>query len=63
MKTIVIVDAGPGLGLSLAKTFGRHGFHIAMISRTQEKLDQYADKLNDLGIEAQGFAADITNKM
>ncbi|MNW38801.1 Diacetyl reductase [(S)-acetoin forming] [compost metagenome] len=63
MKTIVIVGAGPGLGLSLAKTFGRHGFRIAMISRTQEKLDQYADKLNDLGIEAQGFAADITNKM
>ncbi|MHA6530535.1 SDR family NAD(P)-dependent oxidoreductase [Paenibacillus sp. BAC0078] len=63
MKTIAIVGAGPGLGFSLAKTFGRHGFRIAMISRTQEKLDQYADSLKELGIEAQGFAADITNKM
>ncbi|WP_025683158.1 SDR family NAD(P)-dependent oxidoreductase [Paenibacillus maysiensis] len=62
MKTMVIIGAGPGLGFSLAKTFGKHGFRIAMVSRTQEKLDQYAEQLNKLGIEAQGFAADITNK-
>lgn len=63
MKTIAIISAGPGLGFSLAKTFGRHGFRIAMVSRTQEKLDQYAVELSELGIEARGFAADITNKM
>ncbi|OKP89159.1 short-chain dehydrogenase [Paenibacillus sp. P3E] len=63
MKTIAIIGAGPGLGFSLAKTFGRQGFRIAMVSRTQEKLDQYADQLNKMGIEAQGFAADITNKI
>lgn len=63
MKTIAIVGAGPGLGLSLAKTFGRHGFRIALVSRTQKKLDQYAEQLNKMGIEAQGLAADITNKM
>jgi len=34
-----------------------------MVSRTQEKLDQYAVELSELGIEARGFAADITNKM
>lgn len=62
MKTIAIIGAGPGLGFSLAKTFGRHGFRIAMVSRTQEKLDQYAEELRNLGIEAKGFAADITNK-
>ncbi|SFE23861.1 Short-chain dehydrogenase [Paenibacillus algorifonticola] len=63
MKTIAIIGAGPGLGFSLAKTFGRRDFRIAMVSRTQEKLDQYAAELNRMGIEAQGFAADITNKM
>lgn len=62
MKTLVIIGAGPGLGFSLAKTFGRHGFRIAMVSRTQEKLDQYAVELSKLGVEAKGFAADITNK-
>jgi short-subunit dehydrogenase len=63
MKTMVIVGAGPGLGFSLAKTIGKHGFRIALVSRTQEKLNQYAVQLNQMGIEAQGFAADITNKM
>lgn len=54
LKTFVIVGvgAGSGLGLALAKTFGKQGYRIAMISKTQEKLNQYADKLNNLGIEA-----------
>ncbi|MBT2283352.1 SDR family NAD(P)-dependent oxidoreductase [Paenibacillus polymyxa] len=59
MKTVAIIGAGPGLGLSLAKTFGRHGYRIALVSRTQVKLDQYAEQLNQMGIEARGFAADI----
>ena len=63
MKTIAIIGAGPGLGFSLAKTFGRQGFRIAMVSRTQEKLDSYAEELNKLGIEAKGFAADMTSKI
>ncbi|MBW7455452.1 SDR family NAD(P)-dependent oxidoreductase [Paenibacillus sepulcri] len=32
------------------------------MSRTQEKLDQYCEQLKEMGIEAAGFAADITNK-
>ncbi|MFE6076607.1 SDR family NAD(P)-dependent oxidoreductase [Paenibacillus sp. NPDC057886] len=63
MKTIAIIGAGPGLGFSLAKTFGKHGFRIALVSRSQDKLNQYAEQLNEMGIEAKGFAADITNKM
>jgi short-subunit dehydrogenase len=35
MPAIAIVGAGPGLGLSIAKVFGSHGFDIALISRTQ----------------------------
>ena len=63
LKTIAIIGAGPGLGFSLAKTFGRYGFRIAMVSRTQDKLDSSAEELSKLGIEAKGFAADMTNKM
>jgi short-subunit dehydrogenase len=63
LKIISIIGAGPGLGFSLVKTFGRRGFRIAMVTRTQEKLDQYTLELCELGVEARGFAADITNKM
>ena len=38
MKTIAIVGAGTGLGLSLAKKFGAEGFKVAAISRNAEKL-------------------------
>ncbi|MGG4128801.1 SDR family NAD(P)-dependent oxidoreductase [Paenibacillus illinoisensis] len=52
---MVIIGAGPGLGFSLAKTFGKNGFRISLVSRTQEKLDKYAEQLGEMGIEAQGF--------
>ena len=59
MPTIAIVGAGPGLGLSIAKAFGANGFFVALLSRTQEKLDALAAELNEAGIEAAGFAADV----
>lgn len=36
MKTITIVGAGAGLGLSIARKFGSNGFQVALISRSQE---------------------------
>lgn len=30
MKTLVIVGAGKGLGLSVAKRFGKEGFQVAI---------------------------------
>ncbi len=59
MKTIAIVGAGPGLGLSMAKTFGKNGFQVALIARRKESLDQMVDTLKSLGIESQGFVADV----
>ncbi|WP_243063502.1 SDR family NAD(P)-dependent oxidoreductase [Humibacter sp. RRB41] len=59
MPTIAIVGAGPGLGRSIAKAFGDNGFSVALVARTQEKLDALAAELNEAGIEAAGFAADV----
>jgi NAD(P)-dependent dehydrogenase (short-subunit alcohol dehydrogenase family) len=42
MPLIAIVGAGPGLGLSIARRFGREGFAVALISRTQSRLDEMA---------------------
>jgi short-subunit dehydrogenase len=54
----VIVGAGHGLGLNVARRFARGGFDIALISRNQEKLDNLSNILNLEGFTAQGFAAD-----
>lgn len=62
MKTIVIVGAGPGLGLSIAKTFGKNGFQVALIARRKESLDQMVATLQSLQIESKGFVADVMNE-
>lgn len=62
MKTLVIIGAGQGLGLSLAKRFGREGFQIALVSRNAEKLQGLVDELKEKNIEASYFTADIYKK-
>ncbi|WP_405152456.1 SDR family NAD(P)-dependent oxidoreductase [Paenibacillus sp. FSL K6-0108] len=62
MKTIAIVGAGAGLGMSIAKKFGEHGFSVALIARNEEKLNRLVIELEQLGIEAASFQADILNK-
>jgi NAD(P)-dependent dehydrogenase (short-subunit alcohol dehydrogenase family) len=59
--TIAIVGAGPGLGRSSAKIFGGHGFTIALISRSKDKLDTLVAELAASGITALGFPADVAD--
>lgn len=55
--TIAIVGAGRGLGQATARRFGREGFSVALISRTQENVDALAAELEAEGITARGYAA------
>jgi NADP-dependent 3-hydroxy acid dehydrogenase YdfG len=57
--SIVIVGAGPNLGLAIARRFGREGMAVGLVSRTQPKLDDLAQQLAGDGIRAAGAAADI----
>ena len=59
MTTIAIVGAGRGLGAAVARTFGAEGFTIALISRTQQNVDQLAADLTADGLTARGYAADV----
>lgn len=59
MPTFAIIGAGPGLGLAAARRFGREGFDVALISRTQDNVDELAGTLADGGITARGYAADV----
>jgi NADP-dependent 3-hydroxy acid dehydrogenase YdfG len=62
MPTIAVVGAGPGLGASIAKTFGGNGFHVALIARHPDKLDALVGQLAASGVTAAGFAADVSNR-
>jgi NAD(P)-dependent dehydrogenase (short-subunit alcohol dehydrogenase family) len=61
MPTIAIIGAGPGLGAAVARRFGAEGFSIALISRDEVKLDELAAQLQDGGLAASGFAANVLN--
>ena len=59
LTTIAIIGAGPGLGLAVARRFGRERFAVALLSRSPERLDGLAGELRAGGITAEGFAADV----
>lgn len=61
MPTIAVVGAGPGQGLPVARAFGGHGFDVALISRTKDRLHALVAELAELAevrITAEVFPAD-----
>ena len=62
MPTIELVAAGDRLCLSLGKIFGGHGFDVALIARSPERLDELTGKLAAEGVAAAGFPADVTDR-
>lgn len=59
-KVIAVLGAGPGLGLSIARRFGREGFTTALVSRTDTRHATYRSSL--AGITAHTYAADVTDE-
>ncbi|WP_228002975.1 SDR family NAD(P)-dependent oxidoreductase [Nocardia australiensis] len=61
-KTLAIIGAGPGLGMGVARIFGRHGFRVGLIARNQDRLENLAGELAEQGITAVAFPADIRDR-
>ena len=59
MTTIAIIGAGKGLGAAVARRFGKEGFSVGLISRHQGRLDALATELEQDGVQAKGFVADV----
>ncbi|OLT51728.1 SDR family NAD(P)-dependent oxidoreductase [Cellulosimicrobium sp. CUA-896] len=62
MTTLAIVGAGPGLGLAVARRFGREGFSVALIARDAAHLEDLAARLRAEGVTAAGFVADARDR-
>jgi NAD(P)-dependent dehydrogenase (short-subunit alcohol dehydrogenase family) len=60
-KVIAVLGAGPGLGMSMARRFGREGFAVALVSRTDARHSGYRAELAAAGIESRSYAADVTD--
>lgn len=61
-KLITIIGAGPGISQCVAEKFGSEGFKIALIARTQEKLQQQVIDLAKKGIDATYAIANVGNE-
>ena len=59
--TAVIVGAGPGLGLALARRFAREGFALALIARQEETLRTLQGALSALGPRLGTYPVDAAD--
>jgi NADP-dependent 3-hydroxy acid dehydrogenase YdfG len=59
LMSLVIVGAGPNLGLAVGRRFGREGFAVGLISRTESRLVELAAQLQLDGITTAAAAAGI----
>jgi NAD(P)-dependent dehydrogenase (short-subunit alcohol dehydrogenase family) len=59
--TVVIVGAGPGLGLAIARRFARDGSSVALVARSGQRLASMVEELRDAGGTGHAFVADAAD--
>jgi dehydrogenase/reductase SDR family member 7B len=60
-KVCVITGGSSGIGKALAFEFGKNGYAIGISGRNKERLDEAVNGLNEIGVEALGFGADVSD--
>ena len=60
-RIVLITGGSRGLGLILAREFGRHGAKVAICARDEEELSRAIQDLEARGIEAYSVPCDITD--
>jgi len=55
---VIVVGAGPGIGLGAARAFGDAGFTVSLLARRRDHLAKAAESLRALGVTAEPFVAD-----
>jgi NAD(P)-dependent dehydrogenase (short-subunit alcohol dehydrogenase family) len=57
--TVFIAGGSSGINLGIADAFARHGAAVAILSRSQERIDTALDQLRAHGGAAEGYSADV----
>lgn len=58
-QTVFVAGGSSGINLGIAQAFARQGAHVAIASRSQERVDAAVAGLRALGTRAIGFSADV----
>lgn len=57
----LVTGATDGLGKAFARELADHGFHLLLVSRTQEKLDRVKAELEPAGVTVRTVCADLSD--
>lgn len=60
-KVLVVVGAGPGVGASVARRFGREGYDVALVARSADALERLGTELQEAGVTTGWTPVDITD--
>jgi short-subunit dehydrogenase len=57
-NALLLIGAGPGIGLAVAELFGQHGYRVGLINRQPAQVAGLVEQLTAKGIEVHSEAAD-----
>ena len=60
-RAVFVAGGTSGINLGIAEAFAEAGAKVAVLSRSQQKVDAAIERLRSFGGEAIGFAADVRN--
>jgi NAD(P)-dependent dehydrogenase (short-subunit alcohol dehydrogenase family) len=62
MPGAIVIGAGPGIGTAVARRFADEGLPVGLIARSRTTVDAAASAVRDIGGEALGAQADVTDE-
>src|SRR5271155_2773383 len=60
-RHLLLVGAGPGLGLAIAHRFAAGGYRVTLVARTNDRLGELARNLDDTSAEINTVEADASS--
>jgi short-subunit dehydrogenase len=60
-RHLLLVGAGPGLGMAVARRFANGGYRVTLVARSTDGLSDLASSLNDTGSQIETMAADASD--
>ena len=60
-RHLLLVGAGPGLGMAVARRFAEGGYRVTLVARSTDNLGELAATLADTGAQIDTLSADASD--